>query len=160
VPLGRAIGWYASVVRCRRYACPCAGVRLGDGSARGRSGVGECVFDALGPTVVTVEQLPPALDGAFDAILAVNCLGFWTAPAERPEDLRRRLTPGGRIAIASQPRCPGATRNTSLDAARSITDLLQVVGFERTRTKTLELGPPVVCVLPVNQEPGHGRLDS
>jgi ubiquinone/menaquinone biosynthesis C-methylase UbiE len=31
----------------------------------------------------TVEQLPPALDGPFDAILAVNSLGFWAAPAER-----------------------------------------------------------------------------
>jgi ubiquinone/menaquinone biosynthesis C-methylase UbiE len=32
-------------------------------------------------TLGTVERLPPALDGPFDAILAVNTLGFWTAPA-------------------------------------------------------------------------------
>ena len=28
----------------------------------------------------TVEALPPALDGPFDAIVAVNSLGFWPAP--------------------------------------------------------------------------------
>jgi ubiquinone/menaquinone biosynthesis C-methylase UbiE len=105
----------------------------------------------------TVEEPPPALDGPFDAILAVNSLAFWTAPAERLEDLHRRLTPGGRIAIASQPRCPGATRETSLDAAREITDLLQAAGFTQARTETLDLDPPVVCVLAVNDDPASGR---
>jgi ubiquinone/menaquinone biosynthesis C-methylase UbiE len=100
-------------------------------------------------TLGTVERLPPELDGPFDAILAVNSLGFWTAPGERLEDLRRRLAPGGRIAIASQPRCPGATRQTSLDAAREITDLLEAAGFTQTRTEILDLDPPVVCVLAV-----------
>src|SRR5215204_825545 len=61
-------------------------------------------------TLGTIERLPPAHDGPFDAVLTVNSLGFWTAPGERLECLRRRLTPGGRIAIASGPRCPGATR--------------------------------------------------
>jgi ubiquinone/menaquinone biosynthesis C-methylase UbiE len=104
----------------------------------------------------TVEQLPPALDVPFDAILAVNSLGFWTAPAERLEHLRRRLTLGGRIAIASQPRCSGATRNTSLDASK-ITDLLQAAGFTQTRTEILDLDPPVVCVLAVNQPDQESR---
>lgn len=34
-------------------------------------------------TLGAVEQLPPALDGPFDAILAVNSFGLWTARAER-----------------------------------------------------------------------------
>jgi ubiquinone/menaquinone biosynthesis C-methylase UbiE len=105
----------------------------------------------------TVELLPPALDGPFDAILAVNNLGFWMSPAERLEDLRRRLTPGGRIAIASQPRCPGATRSTSLDAAREITDLLQGAGFTQMRTEILDLAPPVVCVLATNPDSARDR---
>jgi ubiquinone/menaquinone biosynthesis C-methylase UbiE len=100
-----------------------------------------------------VDQLPPALDGPFDAILAVNNLGFWRAPAERLEELRRRLKPGGCIAIASQPRCPGATRSTSLEAAGEITDLLQAAGFTQTRTEVLDLDPPVVCVLGTNLDP-------
>jgi SAM-dependent methyltransferase len=101
--------------------------------------------------------LPPALDGPFEVILAVNSLGFWPAPAQRLDDLRRRLAPGGRIAIASQPRCPGATRTTSLAAAREITDLLGAAGFTQASTDILDLDPPVVCVLAVNYAPAHGR---
>jgi len=95
-------------------------------------------------------QLPPAVDGPFDAILAVNSLGFWPAPAERLAELRRRLAPGGRIAIASQPRCPGATADTSRSAAREIEDLLRDAGFTRMSTQTLPLSPPVICVLAVS----------
>jgi ubiquinone/menaquinone biosynthesis C-methylase UbiE len=95
----------------------------------------------------SVDQLPPALDGPFDAILAVNSLGFWPAPAERLAELRRRLAPGGRVAIASQPRCPGATADTSRHAAREIEDLLRDAGFTQMRTETLPLSPPVACVL-------------
>jgi ubiquinone/menaquinone biosynthesis C-methylase UbiE len=95
----------------------------------------------------SVDQLPPALDGPFDAILAVNSLGFWPAPAERLAELRRRLAPGGRVAIASQPRCPGATADTSRGAAGEIEDLLRGAGFTHLSTETLRLSPPVVCVL-------------
>jgi ubiquinone/menaquinone biosynthesis C-methylase UbiE len=104
-------------------------------------------------TCAPIEELPPPLEGPFDAILAVNSLGFWTAPTERLDELRRRLTPGGRIAIASQPRCPGATRSTSLKAAREIEDLLGSAGFTHERTETLDLDPPVVCVIAVNPGP-------
>lgn len=94
----------------------------------------------------SVDQIPPALDGPFDAILAVNSLGFWPAPAERLAELRRRLAPGGRVAIASQPRCPGATADTSRSAAREIEDLLRSAGFAQMSTQTLRLSPPVICV--------------
>ncbi len=95
----------------------------------------------------SVDQLPPALDGPFDAILAVNSLAFWPAPAQRLAELRRRLAPDGRIAIASQPRCPGATADTSRSAAREIEDLLRNAGFTPLSTQTLPLSPPVICVL-------------
>ncbi len=98
-----------------------------------------------------VEQLPPSLDGPFDAMLAVNSLGFWTAPAERLLDLGRRLAPGGRIAIVSQPRGQRAKTSSSLDIAREIIDLLEAAGFTDSRTETLDLDPPVVCVLAVIQ---------
>ena len=104
-----------------------------------------------------VEQLPPGLGGPFDAVLAVNPLGFWTAPAERLRDLRRRLRPGGRIAIASQPRGQRARTSTSLEIACEITDLCQAAGFTDTRTETLDLAPPVVCVLAVTQGPTLGE---
>jgi SAM-dependent methyltransferase len=102
-----------------------------------------------------VDRLPAALDGPFDAILAVNSLGFWPEPAERLAELRRRLAPGGRIAIASQPRCPGATAATSRNAAEEIEDLLRSAGFTRMTIETLPLSPPVSCVLATAPDPGH-----
>jgi ubiquinone/menaquinone biosynthesis C-methylase UbiE len=101
----------------------------------------------------TVDQLPSGLGGPLDAILSVNSLGFWPAPAERLGELRRRLRPGGRIAIASQPRCPGATASTTRQAAREIEALLQNAGFTKTRTETLDLDPPVACILGVSPDP-------
>jgi SAM-dependent methyltransferase len=101
----------------------------------------------------SVDQLPPAFDGPFDAILAVNSLAFWPAPAERLAELRRRLAPGGRIAIASQPRCHGATAGTSRSAASEIEDLLRSAGFAQMRTETLPLSPPVACVLAASPGP-------
>ena len=102
----------------------------------------------------SVDQLPPALDGPFDAILAVNSLAFWPAPAQRLAELRRRLAPGGRMAIASQPRCPGATADTSRSAAREIEDLLSGAGFTHLSTQILPLSPPVACVLAASEETG------
>src|SRR5215469_4442755 len=105
-----------------------------------------------------VDQLPAALDGPFDAILAVNSLAFWPAPDERLSELRRRLAPGGRIAIASQPRCPGATADTSRSAAREIEDLLRDAGFTHLSTQTLPLSPPVACVLAASPRAGSSVL--
>jgi SAM-dependent methyltransferase len=101
----------------------------------------------------SADQLPPGLHGPFDAIVAVNSLGFWPAPAERLAELRRRLAPGGRIAIASQPRCPGATAGTSRSAADEVENLLGSAGFTQMRTETLSLSPPVICVLAASPGP-------
>jgi SAM-dependent methyltransferase len=95
----------------------------------------------------SADQLPAALGGPFDVILAVNSLGFWPAPAMRLAELRRRLVPGGRLAIVSQPRCPGATADTSHRAARALEDLLTGVGFTHLSSQTLPLTPPVACVI-------------
>jgi SAM-dependent methyltransferase len=96
------------------------------------------------------DQLPPALGGPFEIILAVNSLGFWPAPGERLAELRRLLAPGGRIAIVSQPRCPGATAATSRTAAAEIENLLRDAGLTQLRTEFLPLDPPVACVLAVS----------
>jgi SAM-dependent methyltransferase len=104
----------------------------------------------------SADQLPTALDGPFDAILAVNSLGFWPAPGQRLAELRRRLAPGGRMAIASQPRCPGATADTSDRAAREIEALLTEAGFTHLSTHTLPLSPPVASVLAMKSGGGAG----
>jgi SAM-dependent methyltransferase len=93
-----------------------------------------------------VDRLP-SFDAPLDAILAVNPLGFWPAPTERLRELWRLLRPGGRIALARQPRCPGATRYTTARAAEELRDLLAGAGFTGIRVGTLELDPPVACVL-------------
>jgi SAM-dependent methyltransferase len=103
-----------------------------------------------------VEQLPSFGD-PLDAILAVNSLGFWPDPVERLHELRRLLRPAGCIALVSQPRCPGATRDTTARAAQELQDMLTRAGFTHTRVNTLDLDPPVACVLANN--PTDGRHD-
>ena len=98
----------------------------------------------------SADRLPAALDGPFDVILAVNSLGFWPAPGERLAELRLRLAPGGRIAIVSQPRSPGATAATSRTAAAEIENLLSGAGYTHRRTEFLPLDPPAACVLAVS----------
>jgi SAM-dependent methyltransferase len=101
----------------------------------------------------SVEALPD-FEGPVDKILSVNSMGFWKDPVARLNELRARLRPGGEIAIASQPRCPGATSETSARAGRDIEAALQSAGFNRTRVETLDLDPPVVCVIAVNDRAG------
>ena len=93
-----------------------------------------------------VDRLP-RFDEPLDAVLAVNSLGFWPDPVARLQELRRLLRPGGRIALVSQPRCPGATRETTARAAQELQELLGRAGLGEFRVETLELDPPVACVL-------------
>jgi ubiquinone/menaquinone biosynthesis C-methylase UbiE len=96
--------------------------------------------------VASVAALPD-FGGPIDTILAINSIGFWEDPVTRLEELRACLRPGGRIAIASQPRCPGATEATSAQAAREIEEMLLRAGFDNPRVETLALVPPAVCVI-------------
>jgi SAM-dependent methyltransferase len=96
-----------------------------------------------------VESLP-VIDEAFDAALAVNNVGMWPDPTAQLREIGRRLRPGGRIALVSQPRCPGATAATSAAAADDLRALLLQAGFENPRVETLDLNPPAVCVLAVH----------
>ncbi|HEX6310840.1 MAG TPA: methyltransferase domain-containing protein [Acidimicrobiia bacterium] len=92
----------------------------------------------------------PDFGEPFDAILAVNALLFSDDPSEVLRRLRGVLRPGGRIAIANQPRCPGATAETSAESGRRLAASLEAAGFSAVRAETLPLDPPVACVLGVN----------
>jgi ubiquinone/menaquinone biosynthesis C-methylase UbiE len=96
--------------------------------------------------IAPVERLS-VRDGLFDAALAVNTVGMWPEPAARLSELAHLLRPGGRIALVSQPRCPGATAATTAAAADELAALLTEAGFEQLRVETLDLDPPAACVL-------------
>jgi hypothetical protein len=64
----------------------------------------------------SVEQLP-AFDEPFDKLLVVNAMMSWREPVACLEELRSLLRSGGLIAVAHQPRGPGASDQTS--AARA-----------------------------------------
>jgi SAM-dependent methyltransferase len=89
----------------------------------------------------------PDFGEPLDAILAVNTMGFWPDPAACLVELHRRLRPCGRIAVASQPRRPGATTETTRQAAKEIDAALTAAGFTSSRVETLPLEPPVACVI-------------
>jgi SAM-dependent methyltransferase len=97
-------------------------------------------------TVASIDD-PPAFDRPFDRILAVNNMGFWSEPALRLKELAGLLRGGGLIAIVSQPRCPGATADTTAAAASQIVGVLKAAGFAAISVETLTLKPPVACVI-------------
>jgi SAM-dependent methyltransferase len=95
----------------------------------------------------------PAFDELFDRILAVNSLMFWDEPVERIEELRRLLRPGGRLAIAFQPRGPGSTDETAANAGHEIAEQFGAAGFTDVRVEALDLQPTnAVCVLGVRPQ--------
>jgi SAM-dependent methyltransferase len=98
----------------------------------------------------SVERLP-AFEAPFDKILAVNTMQFWERPAERLRALRRLLSSGGRVAIAFQPRGPGATDAAAAARGGEIAAALRDAGFSQVRLETLALKPAVVCALGVNE---------
>jgi SAM-dependent methyltransferase len=92
----------------------------------------------------------PLFDEPFDKILAVNSTMFWREPVARLAELRRLLRPGGMIAVAHQPRGPGATDETSAAKGRETAAALDRAGFSSVRLESLRLRPAVVCALGVN----------
>ena len=108
------------------------------GQARRRSGV--VVHHA------SADRLP-AFDEPFDKALAVNTVGHWADPVGGLRAIHAAMREGGTIAVASQPRCPGATAQHSREAAETLERQLKEAGFTDVRIETLELEPPAVCAL-------------
>jgi SAM-dependent methyltransferase len=92
----------------------------------------------------------PTFGVPLDKILAVNSMGFWPEPVARLKELRGLLRAGGTIAVASQPRCAGATEQTSVRAGQEIEGQLRAAGFSPTQVASLDLDPPVVCVVAIS----------
>jgi SAM-dependent methyltransferase len=100
--------------------------------------------------LASVDDLP-AFDEQFDKILAVNAMLFWREPVARLERLRRLLRSGGVIAVAHQPRGPGASDEAAAHEGREIEAALGQAGFSEVRLETMALKPAVVCALGVNR---------
>jgi SAM-dependent methyltransferase len=97
-------------------------------------------------TVASIDE-SPTFDRSFDKILAVNNMGMWSAPALRMRELVSLLRGEGLAAIVSQPRCRGATAATTASAASQIAETLDTAGLVAIRVETLDLKPPVACVI-------------
>jgi SAM-dependent methyltransferase len=93
---------------------------------------------------------PPAFDAPFDKILAVNAFMFWNEAGARLEALRGLLRPGGLIAVAHQPRGPGASDETAAGQGQELAAALVRAGFSEVRVETMRLKPAVVCALGLN----------
>jgi hypothetical protein len=91
-----------------------------------------------------------AFDAPFDKILAVNVALFWDRRAQVLGNLRGVLKTGGRLAIAFQPRGPGATDETATSTGQELVAALREAGFSQVRLETLRLRPAAVCALAEN----------
>jgi trans-aconitate methyltransferase len=101
------------------------------------------------------QHLPAEL-GAFDKIFSCNVWLFWKHPGDVFVTLRDHLAPGGTLAVTHLPRHGDATRETTLEAAATISSQLRQAGFTQIRHEILELLPvPAVCVLTTKPEAEH-----
>jgi cyclopropane fatty-acyl-phospholipid synthase-like methyltransferase len=92
----------------------------------------------------------PRFDVSFDRVLAINVAQFWGDDLGSVlELLRERMTPGGRIAIAVQPRHRGATAAAAQLEGSRLTAALEAAGFRRVASSfNASLGRvPGVCVV-------------
>jgi len=97
--------------------------------------------------VGSAETLPHDL-GTFDKVFSCNVWLFWTDPVTVLGQLRCHLAPGGTVAVTHLPRHAGATRETTIRAADTITAQLVDAGYSGLRQELLELDSvPAVCVL-------------
>jgi ubiquinone/menaquinone biosynthesis C-methylase UbiE len=106
--------------------------------------------------LASVDALP-AFDSPFDKILAVNAMLLWSEPDARLEKLRHLLRPGGLIAVAHQPRGPGASDETSAAKGREMAAALARAGFSEVRVETMPLKPAVSCALAFNGPAARAR---
>lgn len=101
--------------------------------------------------LASVSDLPP-FRLPFDKILSVNSVQYWGNPTAVLRTLRRLMNPGGRIAIALQPRFQGATNKDTLEAGRDMVEQLKEAGFRQVRLEIKPMKPvSVACAVGINE---------
>ena len=99
----------------------------------------------------------PTFEEPFGKIFAVNAFQFWEEPLQRLKDLRSLLKFGGLMAIAIQPRSPGATEETAREIGRNLVANLTAAGFQQVRLEVKPMKPvSVVCALGVRENGQKG----
>jgi hypothetical protein len=104
----------------------------------------------FGPGLAIWELSRIAVEGYVRGIDHSELMLFWSEPVARLAELRCVLRPGGLIAVAHQPRGPGATDETAAAKGREIAAALDRAGFSEVWLETMWLKPAVVCVVGVN----------
>jgi len=95
----------------------------------------------------TTSNVPPIV-GSIDKVLSVNVYQFWSFPEENLKELYSRMAPGGKIAVAYQPRTPGSKDSDAVKAGETIARCLEQSGFENITVEKRNMKPvPTVCAL-------------
>ena len=90
----------------------------------------------------------PWPDASFDVVFAINAFQFAGDPLAVIREIARVLRPGGRLAIAVQPRHKGATAASADEIGRKLVALFRDAGLHGVRVGRKVLRPvPVVCVM-------------
>lgn len=95
----------------------------------------------------SASELPYESD-FFDTAYSINAAQFWDEPVLATREIRRVLKPGGRVALAVQPRNKGATEATAHETGEKLVEALTAAGFSPVRLERKQLQPvSVVCAL-------------
>lgn len=93
------------------------------------------------------QELPFPAD-CFDRVFAINSAQFWRDRLEAILEIRRVLKKAGMVALAVQPRDPGATADTTRATGESLRRVLTEAGFADVRLEWRCMRPvPAVCAI-------------
>ncbi|MEO4041165.1 class I SAM-dependent methyltransferase [Hoeflea sp. CAU 1731] len=99
-----------------------------------------------------LERLADETD-AYDRIFSINVIQFLGDMDQTFALLHNRLKPGGVCATTLQPRNQGATRESALKAARSMSCAMEKAGFDDVASHELPMEPtPAICVTGVKAD--------
>jgi ubiquinone/menaquinone biosynthesis C-methylase UbiE len=103
-------------------------------------------------TAASVSELP-AFDQPIDKVIDVNSFQFWEDPVHSLKEIKKNMNSNGIIAIAHQPRKPGATEQDSTEAGGKFSKYLEEAQFKNIRIEKKMMKPvSTVCVLGVNSD--------